>query len=643
MEDVKELIYDVETYKNFFCNVLKYKGKYKVFEISSRKDDSLEMYRFLKKNKNYYFTGFNNVKFDAQVLELFIKNIKDFEFLDGEQRANKMYEYAQLVIDKSRNGEFPPFTEHKLTNKQIDLFLINHYNNMARMTSLKWLEFRMNWKKVQDLPYHHTAELEESMFDPVIVYCKNDVDATEEFRGHCEKIVSLRFSQVKQYDNEALRNKSDSSIGEYIFLDKMSDYLGVDKKELRSKRTHRSSIKFKDIILPYIQFKTVDFQRVLEKFKTIEITSENPTFAHSVNYQGMKYDLGLGGLHASRVNTVYNTDSQGVILDSDAASYYPNLSIVNKFYPEHLSEDFCTVYKNIYEERKSIPKSNPNNTSLKLTLNSAYGKSNDKFSFLYDPQFTYSITVNGQLLLLMIAEQISLLEGSEIIQCNTDGFTYKVRHQDREKAMSLINDFEKLTGLDFEHAVYNQMVLRDVNSYIAEYEDGKVKYKGCFEIDSDFHKNASQRIVPLAMSEYYIKGIPIEETIKNHLSGKDYEGYENKGIFDFMVAKKSNNKVKCYRNLKGAETVDYLDKVIRFYASKDGGKLFKMYEKLDVKKNLPGQLDLFSENTDPVNHSEGVLKGYKVSMMMDYEEKEDYKVDYNYYINECKKITSKIK
>ena len=50
-------------------------------------------------------------------------------------------------------------------------------------------------------------------------------------------------------------------------------------------------------------------------------------------------------------------------------SYYPNLSIVNGFRPEHLGEAFGRVYKSLFEERKKYPKGSVENQSLKIILN----------------------------------------------------------------------------------------------------------------------------------------------------------------------------------------------------------------------------------------------------------------------------------
>lgn len=49
----------------------------------------------------------------------------------------------------------------------------------------------------------------------------------------------------------------------------------------------------------------------------------------------------------------------------------------------------------------------------------SYGKTGDEYSFLYDPKVMLQICVNGQLLIAMLSERVSFIEGVTIIQANT--------------------------------------------------------------------------------------------------------------------------------------------------------------------------------------------------------------------------------
>ena len=675
------LIYDIETFKNFFCVVFKYETRYKTFEISDRNDDSIALIEFLKNScsKEWYFVGFNNVRFDAQVLQWMMDKEQEFRTRTVQEKYSAIYKFAQKVVQATSNKEFPPYPEYKIQFKQIDLFLQNHYNNLARSSSLKWIEYSLNWKKIQDLPYKHDSLLKEEVLDNVILYCHNDVDATEQLFFKSNKLIELRFAQQKENPDLNLLNKSDSSVGEMLFLEMMSDKLGVKSKVLKKKQTHHKKIKLKDVILPYIKFQTKEFNSVLEFFKNTVIESTNGAFKHVVEYDGIEYVYGTGGIHASPNNAIVQETDNEMIVDVDASSYYPNLAIRNKFYPKHLSESFCELYEEIYNKRQKIPKSNPQNKSLKLLLNSIYGKSGDIYSFVYDKFFQMCITVNGQLLLSMLAEQMSLIDGVTVFYANTDGITLKVKKDTltKSRVYNVWKWWEGFTKLTLEHAVYKQMIIRDVNNYIAEMEDGSLKYKGAFEIDVELHKNRSQRIVPIAVKRYFIDNIPVEETVKNHLTSGNYGDIENQGIYDFCLGKKikSNQRYtlekEIERNLPNHETKEEKQEFLQSFgwtersqnewindnedfSEKKGYGLTRSY-RLCIDLVYP-QFEIVQEIDDKVirfyvseeglylnkNYDDGrkevTVGGNKVQSFMDYEEKDNYHINYQYYIDEAYKI-----
>ena len=618
------ITYDIETYLSIFCAVFKFKDRYKIFEISERKDETLELIAFLKEGaeKKWFFCGFNNVRFDAQVLQFIIEAKQSFLKLSGKTKAKHLMEFAQKVIEKINKKEFPPYREEQLSNLQIDLYLQSHYNNPARATSLKWLEFSMNWKKIQDLPYKFNEELLADKFDDVIKYCCNDTDATQIFFNKSQKLIELRFTQQAENPHLSVLNKSDSSIGEILFLDMMSEKLGIEKSILKKKQTHHSSIKLKDVILPYIKFETPEFNSVLEFFKEQEITSTKDVFKHMMVYDNLEYFYGLGGLHSARGNSIYESDEENIVLSIDFSSFYPNISIRNRFFPKHLSEEFCNLYEQLYDKRKLIPKSNPQNTAIKLLLNSCYGKSGDTYSFLYDKFFQMSITVNGQLILSMLCEQLSLIKGVRIILANTDGLEAVVPVSKKRAVYDICVAIEKLTKMELEYSVYNKLCIRDINNYLGIDKEGKLKTKGAFEIDVELHKNRSQRIVQIATKRYFVDNVPVEETVKNHLTSGNYDKIENQGIYDFCIGKKiQSNQHYTLETPEGEVLRNVDDKVIRFYASTDGDYLKKNYSD---------------------GRTEVTVGGNKVSMFMDYYESENYNIDYDYYIREVYKIINEV-
>lgn len=374
---MKNYIYDIESYPNFFCAVFRNGDEYKIFEISSRKNDYRDFLDFYTEDNIKYAMGFNNVRYDAQILHWLTlpKNFKKLCDKEGESIAKLIFEFSQKIISSGQEDDFDSsvsYPEWKFNVKQIDIYLINHYNNKNKATSLKWCEFTTNHPWVQDLPYRFDKVLSEDLLDEVIEYCKNDVDATRNFYMQEDNmnIVKLRISQDNEYPKLGLLNKPDSSVGETLFLHYMSEQMGVDKKELKEMRSHRGSFPVSDILLPYINFKTPEFQKVLDFYKN----ANSGGLAYTVEYKGLKYEFGEGGIHASWDDRIFESDDEYLIMDVDVSSFYPNLFIMNDWRPEHLGDSFSKIYKSFYQERKKYPKGSAQNQSYKILLNGRNNK-----------------------------------------------------------------------------------------------------------------------------------------------------------------------------------------------------------------------------------------------------------------------------
>lgn len=616
-----KFIYDLETYKDAFIAVFKNIKTKEIhtFELSDRKNQIAQLYEFLFNVSG--LIGFNNLSFDWPVLRYVLTKEK--------VTSEEIYTKANDVI----NQEYSILPKNLTEIKQLDLYKIWHFDNKAKATSLKWCEFFLRWPNLIDLPYKVDQLLTSEMIDEIIEYCINDVNATEKLFEISKEKIELRKILGKQY-NLDLTNANDPKIGSEIFLSIISKHKGIDPLVLSKLRTYRPIISIKDVILPYVQFQSKSFNKVLDFFKdtTVYDGELKGVIEYSTVHKDLQYYFGAGGIHASQ-NGIFESDEENIIIDIDVASYYPNLAIQNRFYPEHLGEEFCDIYLGVYNTRaeaKTKAKKTKDlvaiaiNAGLKLGLNGVYGKSNDKYSFFYDPLYTLKTTINGQLLLAMLSEQLSNI--AEIIQVNTDGVTIRINRKYEQAVYDICKEWEKLTKLELEYAYYNKMVIKDVNNYLAQTTSGYCKYKGAFEIDKEvagepaLHKNNSYRIISIALSEYFIKGVPIEKTIRNH-----------DNIYDFCAAVRAtegwhykliNQRENTYRDL--TKTVRYF--VSNNPSSYDTGILIKYHD--DGRES----------------HVEAhPLKGkyYNCTEFNQYEE-EDYNVNYLYYERECRKVINNI-
>lgn len=553
----RDWIYDIETYPNAFTidAVHAVTGRTFYGEITERTDDrqSILNWLLMLKNMGARMVGFNNIGFDYPVIHRFIDTfehctayslyLKAMEIIKGDRFAN-------IIWPSDRHVE------------QLDLFKINHFDNIARSVSLKVLEINMRSDNVEDLPFEPGTILPRESLPVLQQYNHHDVKETLKFYHINADKIAFREELSAKYNRDFI-NHNDTKIGKDYFIKVLEENqpgICYDRNR-RPRQTIRLEIDLGSVVLDYVKFEHPEFNRVLNYFKSQVITETKGVFSDlHCTVDGFGYHFGVGGIHGSLNWSHVKESDNHMIIDLDVASYYPNLAIANNLYPEHLSADFCRIYKDVYDQRKSYAKGTPENAMLKLALNGVYGDSNNVYSPFYDPAYTMAITINGQLLLCMLAEQLRSIPGLSMVQINTDGLTVKLPRNCEFLLNDVWQNWEKLTGLTLEAAHYSDMWIRDVNNYVARYTDGKLKRKGAYEFESlDWHKDHSALIVQKAACDYLTDGKPVEETIK-----------ACSDPFDFMIkAKAPRSNYILHGDEKQGNTV-------RYYVSVFGAPLIKV-------------------------------------------------------------------
>lgn len=625
-------VYDIECLPNFFslrCTRWEDGAKW-CFEISDWVNQGQLLFVFLMqvKQSGGRMVGFNNEFYDYPMVHL----IMDYQ---GVINNAVLYNKSQSIITAENPYEHNIWPNNRYI-PQVDLRKIHHFDNQAKLTSLKLLEFNMRLANIDECEVDWNRPVTRPQADRILEYNDSDVNATGVFYDYSKKAIAFRDELSAKY-GEDFTNYNDTKIGEKFFVMELAKK-GV--KAHKSIQTHRSVINVGEILLPEISFETSGFQEVHEFFKQTLINPEQikgffgsrdksktkctanvterlaktmkpedvivhyqdgtksnygdidrtkpikylrPVNIHTI-VNGFRFDFGAGGIHGSLHNTAIVPPPGYTLRDSDVASYYPNLSIANNFYPLHLTEVFCKVYLNIYKQRKTYAKGTPENAMLKLALNGVYGKSNDKHSPFYDPQYTMSITINGQLLLCMLAEQLMKIPNLKMIQINTDGLTYLCPDEYIPHADAINDWWEKLTKLELEHVAYSKMCIRDVNNYLAvtkpytdkdgQLKPPKVKRIGAYaheraaENDGTrelpWHKNQSAIVVAKAAEAALVRGDNIERFIRQHLKTDP---------LDFMLRTKVNRTDWVYHETDNTRTET--QRVSRYFVSNSGGRLIK--------------------------------------------------------------------
>lgn len=469
-----DYVFDIETYPNVFTLAVEHTEAPLrwSFEISDWRNDSKEIIEFLQylKDTNARMVGFNNLGFDYPVLHTLIRM--------GRSDARALYDKAMAIIHSQDDDSKWMHNVNPSDRfvQQLDLFKIHHFDNKARATSLKVLEFNMRSDNIEDLPFPVGTMLNREQTEVLKRYNAHDVAQTKLFLGHTAEMISFREKLCAMYPGKDWINYNDTKIGKEFFAMKLEE-AGVTLYDFGPKgrtprQTLRPTIALRDAILPWVTFEHAEFNRVLAWFKDQIITETKGVFDDVIaRVNDFDFVFGLGGIHGSVESEVIESDSENVIVDLDVSSYYPNLAISNGFYPAHLGRSFVDIYKHLYEQRKTYPKKSAESAMLKLALNGVYGDSNNRFSVFYDPLFTMSITLNGQLLLCVLAEGLMHIDGLKLIQVNTDGLTVRVPRANKWLVDTARAAWESRTGLQLEEAIYKRMFILNVNNYLAEYEE----------------------------------------------------------------------------------------------------------------------------------------------------------------------------
>ena len=546
----------------------------KTFVINRLKNQLPELLEFLTTNKlnNEWHISYNGLVFDSQITELLLRKSKKLLKLTGVEVADIVYKKAQEIIYKQNNQEFQEFREKDFQIKCIDVFKLNHWDNPAKRSSLKWIQYSMDWFNLQDMPIEHFTSIQtQEQEDIILSYCINDVRSTKKIMHFSKEQIQLRKTLTAEY-NIPLFNASEPRISKELFLMFLSQKTGISKFNLNSMRTRRETIKISDIILPYTTFKTDTFKNLYHNFNDLLILVDKIKggFKYSLKYKGVKTDFGLGGVHGCIESGVYSSSKDKIIMSSDVVSFYPNLAIKNKWSPAHIpNKEFIEQYEWFFDERKKIPKKDPKNYVYKIILNSTYGLSNDENSFLYDPLFTMQITINGQLSLMMLYEMLA----EEIPDCqplmqNTDGLEMIIPADKEQLYLEICKRWEKITNLDLEHDKYDKLIIGDVNNYIAINTAGKAKCKGRFEYENlALHKNKSFLIIPKAIYAYFVLNQLPEQFLQ-----------ENRNIFDYCGGVKIKGDWQFQQICVDKEGIvkTNLQKTLRYYISNKGCKIYKV-------------------------------------------------------------------
>lgn len=283
-----------------------------------------------------------------------------------------------------------------------------------------------------------------------------------------------------------------------------------------------------------------------------------------------------------------------------------------------MGKEFLEIYGDIRKDRLYAKEHGLKlkNTTYKLALNGATGNYQNEHSWLYDPVAVMKIRINGQLLLLKLAEMLIKI-GAKIKQLNTDGILYIIpKDANYESVLKQWEEYTKLTLETENFEAFYQYAVNDYLGILKGYKETKnkelLKKKGLFVDEVSLGKGMQSMIIPKAINNYLSDGIPIEETIRNC-----------RDLNDFITYQKVDKKFKVEYNGKLIQHIN------RYYCATNGYNLFKC----EVDAN--GRRDRYIN----MLKSSGII----ICNNLDEFSKFPNNINYRYYITEANKIINSFK
>lgn len=160
-------VYDLECLRNLFT----YTGycpkdnKYYQFVICQWRNDLEKLYQHLNRDKLIQ-VGYNCKAYDSPLETHLMRHYNEYKFMSGQEIACSLYNKSQEIIE----SEFSSLKDENDYCRQLDLFTLMGYDNVAMRTSLKDLEVAMRLPNVEEMPIHHTTWCIEGDEECVLAY-----------------------------------------------------------------------------------------------------------------------------------------------------------------------------------------------------------------------------------------------------------------------------------------------------------------------------------------------------------------------------------------------------------------------------------------------------------------------------------------
>lgn len=630
---------DIECYVNLFMDtVIDLNDNVTVFMINKKRNDLKKFVAFYN-NTNLVAVGYNNSVYDDPLTNYIIKNYFYLASLSNKEVCKAIFKISTSIIQED-NKEYR-YADYFQT---LDLMKV-----LALKKGLKQVAVNLKHHRIQDLPIPWNKPVKEDMIDKMMDYNLNDGIITKKLYHHAIEEIRLRKYVTDKYGINVL-SEARSGIANKLFEKWYSEDTGLHPKDFKDLRTNRRVVRFEDAILPQIHFETDELKAMLNSVRKegVVIDPEKGKISFTLpvfRFGGTEYQIGAGGLHSVDKPGYFESCTKYVYRDCDARSFYPSIMIEYGIKPAHILPVFLKRLRILTGDRveskglislaeaagdtKLAERYKAEAENLKIAINATFGKLGFRHSFLYDPLAMVQVTLNGQLFLMMLIEQLTI-HNFHVISANTDGIITKIPRAREAMYYDICKEWEKKTKFALEYTTYKKYIRTTVNDYLTlkehdgEFNEKKhIKAKGDLDKDlwKDVTKGFDKPIVSLAVYNHFIHGIPIHKTIRTHTE-----------ILDFAMSKKNGAEFKneIYYAKNGEIIKEELQKSVRYIVTKEGGRLLKAKD--NTSKSLVNK-----------TKRSNMVAGEKVTMFNDVTPDLTMdKIKHMYYIIQAQNIIDKI-
>lgn len=570
------LQFDVECYVNYFLLGLKNvdTGNKLYFEMHNDDDSDFDRAKMKRLMTNNTIVGFNSEGYDIPMIKAAIKGYSNAEL---KKISDKIIVKGMKYWEVDRQFGLP-----RMNLDHIDLI-----NIAPGFGSLKLYGGRINAPKMQDLPIEPSATISAKDAQDLRDYCLDgDLELTQLLFEYLAPQIALRRTMSEQYDID-LMAKSDAQIAEAVFKHELTA-AGVEVY----KTVVRPGSWFKYKVPSFVSFESEEFIQALQDVNDAQFVINDKgsvvlpdILKKPYSFDGAKYKMGIGGLHSQEKKQTIIAEEGQTLVDKDVKAYYPWIILNQNLYPKHLTSTFGKVYGGIVQKRMDAKASGDKVTdaSLKIVINSSFGKFGSKYSTMYSPDLLIQTTITGQLSLMMLIERLVVI-GVKICSANTDGIVMLFDDTLADAVEDVCFNWELDTGFELEDTFYKAVYSRDVNNYLAVKTDNSHKGKGIFTLGG-LGKNVANTICYEAVIDHVVNGSDIETTIRNC-----------KDSAKFATIRTVNGGAVCNGQVIGKSIRWYystaIDDCIRY--AKNDNKVPKTdgaWPMMQLRKTIPGDLD----------------------------------------------------